>query len=536
MELPGSSDQRAGGISFRPLSRFRAVSSISTRELLRRLRTFYPVSRKPMNRRRHTIALVLLIGVVSGADTGNQTRVSVGIQFGSSEACRGDTKPLEPTGVCILGTRPDGAAERAGIRAGDVLQHLGTTHIESAAELLDAVRSLKIGDRPPAVVWRQGGPLTFTLEITAQDLGPAVPNQPTTTLPVDPPQPYRIHPLPVDTSALLGKVRDVDTALWVDADVLNVVHRDTRDGVVIGGTFQLPMNRIPGTDVWVLQLAMKGWNRTFFSYNFFAPGAIHGTVPKPEYFRGLDAIEFPVTQENLRGVVYEKTLRSRFLDEVRKITVYVPPGAKRRGMHALFMADGLAAVEFARVVEPLIAAGRTAPFAIVGVHAAQSQPSIGDAFFDVSRDRRSQEYLIGIAPDAYARHMRFFVEEVIPWASREFGISTAREDRAVIGFSSGAAFAAAIAVQHPNVFATSLPFSIGVRELPARSIGALPHFHLVAGELEPDFLASTQALRETLAGWGADVTLDVYPSGHDQLMWRTGLARLMPRVFPPRRR
>jgi enterochelin esterase-like enzyme len=128
--------------------------------------------------------------------------------------------------------------------------------------------------------------------------------------------------------------------------------------------------------------------------------------------------------------------------------------------------------------------------------------------------------------------MQFFIEEVVPWASREYGFSSAREDRAVLGFSSGAAFAAAVAVQHPDVFANSLPFSVGTTEFPARPIGALPRFHLIAGELEPDFVARTRALREFLAKWGADATLDVYMSGHDPLMWQSGLARLIPLVFP----
>jgi enterochelin esterase-like enzyme len=241
----------------------------------------------------------------------------------------------------------------------------------------------------------------------------------------------------------------------------------------------------------------------------------------------------PEIAQNLRGKVYERILRSRFLDEERKVTVYVPPGMKRRGLPVLFMADGQATEAYARAIEPLVVAGRAASFAIVGVHAPPSQFSIGKRF-DVSSDRRSQEYLIGIAPDVYARHMRFFVEEVVPWASREYGFSSARGDRAVLGFSSGAAFAAAVAVQHPKVFANSLPFSVGNTELPERAIGALPRFHLIAGELEPDFLARTRALRGLLEEWGADATLDVYMSGHDPLMWQSGVNRLIPRVFPAR--
>lgn len=132
--------------------------------------------------------------------------------------------------------------------------------------------------------------------------------------------------------------------------------------------------------------------------------------------------------------------------------------------------------------------------------------------------------------------MKFFIEEVIPCANSEYGLSSAREDRAVFGFSSGAAFALAAALQHPEIFADALPFSIGVPEMPARPAGALPRFHLVAGELEPAFLAMTRSAHDIIATWGADATLSVYRSGHDQLMWEVALAQLIPRVFPAQRR
>ena len=236
------------------------------------------------------------------------------------------------------------------------------------------------------------------------------------------------------------------------------------------------MHRVPGTDAWVLQLEMKGWERSFFSYTFFAPGPNDAAVARLRTFRGRDAIDLPEVLETLRGKVHETTLRSRFLDEKRKVTVYTPPGAKHHGLPVLFMADGQSTETFARTVEPLITSGAVAPFAIVGVHADLSPNAVGE-IIDASRDRRSQEYLAGIAPDTHERHMRFFIEEVVPWASQKFRFSSAREDRAVFGFSNGAAFAAAAAVRNPGIFAHSLPFSVGIPELPARPEGALPRFH-----------------------------------------------------------
>lgn len=494
-------------------------------------------------RNRFCFGIVVLIGLVAStvikahADNSapqQPAKVSLGIQFGLAESCRPPANPLNLTGVCILGVRPGTVADRAGIVAGDILQRLGGVEVKAPSDLLGAVASLTIGDTPRAVIWRRDTQLTVSLEIGDRDLVSESANQPPIVSPGPPELPYRIVPPPTDAQSLLSKVSDIDTAVWLEKDILNIAHRDTREGVMISGTLQLPLNRIPGTDVWGLRLEMKGWERSFFSYGFVAPGKIIDDSRKARIFRGPDAIALPEIPETLRGKVYERTFRSRFLAEDRKVSVYIPPGAKRNGLRALFMADGQATAEFARAIEPLIVSGRAAPFAIVGVHTPPSQFPIGTPFY-ASRDRRSQEYLLGIAPDAYAKHMKFFIEEVIPWASSEYGLSSAREDRAIFGFSSGAAFAAVAALQHPEVFGNALPFSIGFPQLPERPSSALPHFHLVAGELEPAFLASTRNVREVIAGWGADATLLVYASGHDQLMWQVGLVESIPRVFPARR-
>lgn len=495
----------------------------------------------PKHHRIHILfGIALLVGLVvspttrvyaESSDPGSHTRVSLGIQFGPPESCQRPPSPLNPSGVCVLGVRPGGAAERAGIMAGDILQRLGTAGVETASDLLGAASSLKLGDRPNAVVWRKESQLDVTLEIEDQDLATSAANQSAVIAPSLPQLPYRIKSPPADAKPLLSKVSDIDTAVWLEPDLLNIVHRDKREGVMIGGTLQLPMIRIPGTDVWVLQLVMKGWERSFFNYNFVAPGPTNNGPPRAQTFRGQDAIGLPEILENLQGRMYERTLRSRFLSEDRRVSVYIPPASKRRGLRVLFMADGQATADFARAIEPLVVSGRVAPFAIVGIHALPSRVPVGAAF-DVSRDRRSQEYLLGIAPDAYAKHMKFFIEEVVPWASSEYGLSSARDDRAIFGFSSGAAFAAAAALQHPEVFGNALPFSIGFPQLPERPKSALPHFYFVAGELEPAFLAGTRTVREIVAGWGADANLNVYMSGHDQLMWQVGLVESIPRVFP----
>jgi enterochelin esterase-like enzyme len=468
---------------------------------------------------------------VSGAETDDPQRVSLGLRFGLREACGAARADATPRGVCVLGTRPHGAVDRAGIKAGDILQRLGNTTIETADDLLSAVGALRVGENVRAVVLRQNESMTLSIDLTPQDRASSSESSEPLPAASQPQLPFEILPLPAETQSIADKVREVETAIWIDGEVLSIVHRDEREEIGIMGTFQVPMTRVPGTHLWVLQMKMHGWEQAFFSYSFISRSEPKSSDPAIGYFRGPNAPEFPSTQQTLRGRLTERTLHSKRLNEDRKITIYLPPGARNKQMPALFMADGQSIGGFARVVEPLIAAGRIAPFVIVGVHASLSPLDVSKPR-DVAQDRRSQEYLLAVAPEKFANHMAFFIEEVLPWAAREYGLSTNREDRAIFGFSSGAAFATAAALLHPDVFANALPFSICFPRVPDKPVEALPSFHFVAGELEPDCAAGTSRVYELVRSWGARASFDSFPSGHDPLLWQLALARSVPEVFP----
>jgi enterochelin esterase-like enzyme len=65
---------------------------------------------------------------------------------------------------------------------------------------------------------------------------------------------------------------------------------------------------------------------------------------------------------------------------------------------------------------------------------------------------RQQEYLFGWSPKHFEAHEKFFCEEVIPWAEREWGASRKRMERAVYGCSNSAPFALLMANRHPDLF------------------------------------------------------------------------------------
>ena len=70
-------------------------------------------------------------------------------------------------GVLIGGVRPGGAADKAGIRRGDVLVRLGAHEIRSVEDLVFALQAFKPGETATSVVIREGQELK--LDATLQE-------------------------------------------------------------------------------------------------------------------------------------------------------------------------------------------------------------------------------------------------------------------------------------------------------------------------------------------------------------------------------
>ena len=70
-------------------------------------------------------------------------------------------------GVLLSGVRPGGAAEKAGMRKGDVLVRLGKSEVASVEDLMFVLNSSKPGETVPAIVIRDGKEVK--LEVTFQE-------------------------------------------------------------------------------------------------------------------------------------------------------------------------------------------------------------------------------------------------------------------------------------------------------------------------------------------------------------------------------
>src|SRR5262249_20980741 len=156
--------------------------------------------------------------------------------------------------------------------------------------------------------------------------------------------------------------------------------------------------------------------------------------------RGPHAPVTPVRKEKLAGTWVARKLWSDALQETRKLSIYLPPGYHEGGNYpTMYAGDG--GYGWANYVEPLIESGAIPPIVMVG--AGDGQGGIVEDGSSLGVELRMADYLPGFenAGDRFDRHMRFFTEELVPYAEKEFALARERTKRAVQGQSNSAVFA-----------------------------------------------------------------------------------------------
>jgi enterochelin esterase-like enzyme len=206
------------------------------------------------------------------------------------------------------------------------------------------------------------------------------------------------------------------------------------------------------------------------------------------------------------------SIESAQLKAPRSLTVYLPPGwAPGRTYPVVYMADGQAAAAVIRALDPMVRDGRLPPILLVGLHAAPDGT------------QRHREYLPrfdGPGERAFSRHLRFFLDEVIPLAEQRYGASASPQDRLLLGFSDGASWAVSTALREPRRFAKVAAFSIGWTDLGLESsAGPRPTFWLGAGTDEGVFKLQTETFASEARSKGYDVRLTKRPGVHGQALW-----------------
>jgi enterochelin esterase-like enzyme len=189
-------------------------------------------------------------------------------------------------------------------------------------------------------------------------------------------------------------------------------------------------------------------------------------------------------------------------DGGRAVTAYVPPDPADA---VVFAADG--GWHISRLAEVLEAAGMASTM-IVGVHGLPDD------------DGRLHEYVPGFAPDRFAAHERFFVDDVGRWVQSRFGIRLPADRTAVWGASLGGELALALGLRHPDIYGAVFSASPGGGYRPPAAMpNPLPRTYLVAGTQEPFFLENATRWADALRTADTDVVMVERDGRHGGAFW-----------------
>jgi enterochelin esterase-like enzyme len=189
-------------------------------------------------------------------------------------------------------------------------------------------------------------------------------------------------------------------------------------------------------------------------------------------------------------------------DDGRKVTVYIPPDPPAA---VVFTGDGHLTSQWAEVLE----AADVPSTMVVGVHRLADETL------------RLHEYSPGFDPERFAAHEKFFVEDVRRWARSRFGVALPTDRTAVFGVSAGGELALAIGHRHPDVCGAVFCASPGGGYRPPGAMpSSIPRTYLVAGTLEPFFLANATRWAVALRDAGADVVMSTRVGSHGDAFWR----------------
>jgi enterochelin esterase-like enzyme len=358
------------------------------------------------------------------------------------------------------------------------------------------------------------------------------------------PEPYGDCRLPPGLTAqdIQARLAGKRMAWWREGDQFVVVARRDTDQAYLCCTARGRMDHI-ADDLWALRLRIIDLDHAVINV------VVEPQEDKPyETYYGPLAIK-PVVVDKLQGRVDILDVKSSFLNESRHIFVYTPPGfdpAKKYPV--VYMADGQIRGNTPGMIEPLILKGDLPPMILVAIWFGLPP--------DGSDVRRSQEYLMDWpdATDAFLNHQGFVLKEVMPYVEQHYGASTDPKARVITGFSSGAAWAVAMGLLHPDIFHNVIAQSL-IWDGPAQTGGSLSasmggsrgsisftpegssidvfrrpleksnttRFYLSAGTLEPYFYRATMHFADEARETGHIVQFKSLVSGHFEVAWRQDL-------------
>ena len=311
------------------------------------------------------------------------------------------------------------------------------------------------------------------------------------------------------------KLGDQNWRVWQQGDQLTFVYRGSAGEILLGGGILTHLTPIPDSEFWAASVRVNQLDHAIVRHWLYTV-TDNKWIHFPEtlgVWRGKHAPPPPPTTEDLRGVIEETELYSEALNEHRRITYYLPSEySESQTYPVVYMTDGDQLVEFGfpNVVEPLIESGLIPPTILVAVHAAP---------FELTHDRRAEEYVPGINDAVYSAHEQFFTETVRAWAEEELNASRDPSQRAVMGYSRGAVFAGNTGIRKPDTYGHVMMFSPAEAPQIDEKSEIQARYYLLAGTLEEYFYKATESSFVRLHRARVEVVFNRRIAGHASTMW-----------------
>lgn len=343
----------------------------------------------------------------------------------------------------------------------------------------------------------------------------------------------------IDETTARVALGDQELVVRREGDRLTAFARVAAESASLCCSLQGEMARIAETDLFVARYRLARLDEavlTFVPSTWLSNQREFRMEDQPRWI-GPNAPPPPPVVTELRGQRFERTLWSEYLGETRRLYFYLPPGHDRtRTYPVVFMADGASVMVLAPMFERLIDDGKIAPVIFAGAASGREAIVEDRSSLGIS-DIRAADYLPGREEriPRFEQHLRFFSEELVDYASREFGGARDPAQRVVTGFSNGGSFSLFAALRRPDVFGISMPLSPSWRALPEEDLSRplRARFLMSAGLYEIGRQRRASQYAETLRSRGFDVTMQTPAMGHDRDQEAAMLAQYLPMVFPP---
>lgn len=145
---------------------------------------------------------------------------------------------------------------------------------------------------------------------------------------------------------------------------------------------------------------------------------------------------------------------------------------------------------------------------------------------------RLHEYSANFDPTRFNAHENFLLNDVRSWVTTKFDVNLPRERTASYGVSASGELALALGVRHPSIFGAVFSASPGAGYKPTdEMIPTMPPTYLVAGTQEPFFLENAKRWADALRNDGKKVIFEERDAGHDDVMWRAELPKMIAWAF-----